>query len=89
MSDEISPELEAATVAFHAALDASDAVGLYHSYANELVDANSYAVVEALLAAGWRPPGVARCCDCEHILGLHDAGGCALCACAYPFGRRQ
>jgi hypothetical protein len=58
MSDEISPELEAATVAFHAALDAHLGVGIQygHSYEGEFVDANSYAVVEALLAAGWKPP---------------------------------
>lgn len=54
-TDEVSPELEAATVALHAALDAHP-VRLGHNYDGEWVDDNSYAVVEALLAAGWTHP---------------------------------
>lgn len=54
--DQIAPELEAATVAFHAALDSYGRIGNGHSYEGEYVDANSYMVVEALLQAGWRPP---------------------------------
>jgi len=56
VSDEISPELEAAVVAFHAALDAAGGMHSGHSYDGQFVDGNSYVVVEALLAAGWTPP---------------------------------
>lgn len=58
MSDEkVSPELEAAAKAFHSALDAWPGTSpLSHGYEASYVDENSYVVVEALLAAGWKPP---------------------------------
>ena len=53
MSD---PDLDQAVEQFHAALDASDDV--YHSRDGDAVEGFASFTVEALLAAGWRPPEV-------------------------------
>jgi hypothetical protein len=48
--------LDEAVEAFHAALDADTEHKIAHDRTGQWVNDNVYAIVEALTAAGWKPP---------------------------------
>lgn len=82
-NDPTPEELEPAVEAFVAA------VGPRRIHSDgTFVEGYVEAVVESLLAAGWKPPTTIQCNRCEHFIHEHDAGGCNACSCSLPHGGR-